>query len=71
MLGAIGVAALCTHTRRVWAGALVTVVSLLILAEYCMAPYPLMATDMTPAWYKQLANDPEQYRGRPCLAAAA
>jgi hypothetical protein len=61
MLGAIGVAALRTYARRMGTGALVAVLSLLILAEYGMAPYPLMAADMTPAWYKQLANDPDQF----------
>jgi hypothetical protein len=35
--------------------------SLLILAEYWMAPYPLMTTDQTTPWYRQLALDPEQY----------
>ena len=61
MLGAIGVAALCTYRRRLWAGVLVAIVSVLILAEYSMAPYPLMAVDITPVWYQQLADDPEQY----------
>jgi hypothetical protein len=61
MLGAIGVAALRIYARRIGTGALVAVLSLLILAEYCMAPYPLMAADMSPAWYKQLANDPDEF----------
>ena len=61
MLGAIGVAALSTYGRRLWTGVLVAVLSLLILVEYSMVPYPLMAVDITPAWYRQLAEDPEQY----------
>lgn len=61
MLGAIGVSALRGFAGRIWMGALVAVFSLLILTEYCLAPYPLMAADITPAWYKQVANDPDDF----------
>jgi hypothetical protein len=60
MLGALGVGALhARYGRR--AHILVLAVSLLILAEYWMEPYPTIAVDMVPAWYQQLAHEPGDF----------
>jgi hypothetical protein len=61
MLAAIGIAALRPRGRHLLSVVLVAGVAAVILAEYWMAPYPLIAADMTPPWYRQLAEDPEEF----------
>lgn len=60
MLGALGVGVLRRASRRKM-GLVTTTVSLLILAEFCQFPFPMMAAGITPAWYQELAADPEEF----------
>lgn len=60
MLGALGMAALRGPSQR-RAGLAAAVVSLFILAEYWLVPFPTIATDITPSWYQQLAADPQEF----------